>query len=301
MYPLMRARWLIIVLLFPLTLQAKHFFEIGLHGGLAAWDAQTTYVNSQLGYNAGAHIYYAYQSPYVIGLRTGLVLDHHNTGFGKTNYEDTYTTIDVEDQQMQIDYTIGTLTERSKIWSVGIPLQLSLTGWNCTLLAGAKAVLPLTATWHQKAENAALSVYYPAYDNRVYEAFPLAASRHFEMANDGNWTMPAVQWWIATELNYAIPVHRADRHVSYIVVGVYFDYCLSKLTPAQSDAQSLITLTDTRDGFPLSRILTPVIEATRQDAKLVHTCALFDLGIKLSYAISPYSPSRKSTSACRCW
>lgn len=297
----MRPRCLLILLLLPLTMQAKHLFEVGLHGGLAAWDAQTTYINSQLGYNAGAHMYYAYRSPYIIGLRTGLVLDHHNAGFGKTNYEDSYTTIDVENQPMQIDYTIGTLSERYHMWSVGIPLQLSLSRWGFTLLAGAKAVLPLTATWNQKAKNAALSVYYPDYDNRIYEAFPLAASRHFEMENDGNMKRPIVQCWLTTELNYALQLHtNSKNHHSYLIVGAYFDYCLSKMPTTQSYAQSLIMLTDTRDGFPLSRILTSVMESNRQGAPLVSQCTLFDVGIKISYALSPYDTSPIRSRSCHC-
>ena len=294
-------RWLLILLLLPGMVHAKHYFEVGVHGGLAGWDAQTVYVNPSVGYNAGGQLFYSYHSPYVIGLRTGLTLDHYNAGFGKTNYEDTYTTIDVENQRMQVDYSIGTLSERYYMWSVGIPLQLAFSKWGFTLLAGAKAVLPLTATWKQIAGNAALSVYYPDYDNRVYEAFPLAASRHFEMANDGYMRRPLIQWWLTGEFNYTLPLKTNSRHYySYLIVGAYFDYCLTKMTPEAANRASLIMLTDTRDGFPLSRVLTPVMEGRRQGAQLVNNCTLFDVGIKISYAISPYDSSSQPENACRC-
>ena len=59
-------------------------------------------------------------------------------------------------------------------------------------------------------------------------------------------------------------------------------------------------LTDTRDGFPLQRILTPVIEANRQGSKLVTNVGMYDLGIKISYAISPYDPLKAAKRTCHC-
>lgn len=297
----MRRAILYILLLLPLMTHAEHLFEMGVHGGLAGLSSQPIYVNTKVGFNGGAQLYYNYLSPYVIGFRTGITLDCHNAGFGKTNYEDHYSTIDVENQPMDIDYTIGHLSERYTTWSVGIPLQLALSNKNILFLVGAKAVFPLTNNWKQTVKNAALSVYYPTYDNRVYESYPLAASRDFSMSQTGKLNLPKVQWWLAMELSYILPLNTGSRNSrSYLIVGAYFDYCLSKYTPARSDAESLIMLTDTRDGFPLQRILTPVMEAKRQDRKLVNTFTLFDVGIKISYAIAPYDPYRRNSRSCNC-
>ncbi len=298
----MRRLMLSIVLILPLLAHAEHLFEMGVHGGVAAWSSQPVYIQSQMGLNGGAHIYYNYLSPYVIGFRIGLSCDYHQAGFRKINYEDHYSTIDVENQQMEVDYLIGNLSERYTTWSVGVPVQVALSAKNVLFLAGIKAAFPLTNRWKQSAENAALSVFYPAYDNRVYEAYPLAASRNFAMYNEGRLALPKVLWWATAELSYKIPINKNSRtHNSYIVVGVYGDYCLSKFTPARSEAISIITLTDTRDGFPLQRILTPVMEANRQGQKLVSQMALFDVGIKISYAISPYdASSQPKTTPCRC-
>ena len=280
---------------------AEHLFEAGVHGGLSGWSAQPIYVSKQLGFNGGAQLYYNYLSPRVIGFRTGLSLDCHTAGFGKTNYEDHYTAIDVENQRMEIDYTIGKLSERYTLWSVGLPLQLALSKKDILFLIGARAVFPLTNSWKQTVNSAALSVYYPDYDNRIYESYPLAASRDFAMTNTGKLNLPKVQWWFATELNYIIPLNNRSRtHRSYIIVGAYFDYCFSKHSPTHSDAESLIMLTDTRDGFPLQRILTPIMEANRQNRQLINQCAFFDVGLKISYAISPYNASRHSSSSCHC-
>lgn len=299
----MRRLMLSIVLILPLLAHAEHLFEMGVHGGVTAWSSQPVYVQSQMGLNGGAHLYYNYLSPYVIGFRIGLSCDYHQAGFRKINYEDHYSTIDVENQQMEVDYLIGNLSERYTTWSIGVPVQLAFSAKNVLLfLAGIKAAFPLTNSWKQSAENAALSVFYPAYGNRVYEAYPLAASRNFAMYNEGRLALPKVLWWATAELSYKIPINKNSRtHNSYIVVGVYGDYCLSKFTPARSDAVSMIMLTDTRDGFPLQRILMPVMEANRQGQKLVSQMALFDVGIKISYAISPYdASSQPKTTSCRC-
>lgn len=298
----MKRIYLILSLFFmPFSLRAEHLFEAGVHGGIAGWNAQSHYVNPSVGFHGGAQIYYTYLSPRVIGLRTGVTFDSHHPGFGKMNYDDHYSTIDVENQQMDIDYTIGNLYEKYSIWSVGVPVQLAFTKKRFTFYAGAKAVFPLSNQWKQTADKAALSVYYPYYDNRIYESYPLSASRDFKQENEGKMTLPKVQWWLALELNYTIPLNTwATRFRSYIMVGAYFDYCFSKHTPSRSMAESLIMLTDTRDGFPLQRVLTPVLEANRQGRKLVTDCSLYDVGIKISYAISPYDAHSAAKKSCNC-
>ena len=181
----MRRALLYIMLLFPLVAYAEHLFEMGVHGGVAGLSTQPVYVNTQVGYNVGAQLYYNYLSPYVIGFRSGVVLDCHNAGYGRQKYQDHYSTTDVDGQQMDIDYTIGSLSERYTTWSVGVPLQLALSRKRTLFLVGAKAVFPFATTWKQSANHASLSVYYPDYENRVEESYPLAASRDFTMTQSG--------------------------------------------------------------------------------------------------------------------
>ena len=298
----MKQKHLILLFFFlPISAYAEHVFEAGLHGGAAGWNAQTNYVSPRAGFHGGAQIYYTYFSPRIIGFRTGATFDFHQPGFGKLNYEDSYSTIDVEGQQMDIEYSIGRLNEKQAISSVGIPIQLAFSKKRFTFFAGAKAVFPLANKWSQTVENAALSVYYPDYDNRIYDSYPLAASRDFKQSNTGKLELPKVQWWLSLELSYAIPLNTwAVHYRSYLMVGAYFDYCFNKYTPSRSMAESLIMLTDTRDGFPLQRVLTPVWEANRQGRKLVTDCSLFDVGIKISYAISPYDAHEKAKKSCNC-
>lgn len=298
----MRRTILIIgLLIISFYLQAQHFLEAGMRGGIASWSAQTNYVSAFPNVHAGIEIAYAYRSPQVVGLRTGLTIDRHQTAFGRNNYEDTYRTLDVDNQIMQVDYTIGRLREKYTVWSVGIPLQLGFSWDNFNLYIGPKIVFPLSGTWNEQADNAALSVYYPDYNNRIYEAFPLAASQHFSETNKGTMTLPFIQWWIATEVNYSLLVKSAKNHRSYIQIGVYFDYALTHSVPEYSSAESLIMLSDTRYGFPLQRMLTPILNGNRQGQTLINHYTLFDVGIKISYALSPYDrETRQKSFPCRC-
>lgn len=289
------------ILLMPLMVMAQHAFEVGVRGGVAAWSSQTHYVRPLPHMHAGLEIGYAYHSPQVIGFRAALTLDRHQTSFGKTNYEDSYQTIDVDNQLMQIDYTISSLKETYAFWSVGVPVQLSFTWEQFSLALGPKFVFPLAATWHETVNHAALSVYYPDYDNRVYESIPLAASQDFQMEEKGKLTMPKIQYWLASELTYAIPLNTYTRNLnSFLTVGVYVDYCFSGVSIVPNEAESLIMLTDTRDGVPLQRILSPVLSSSRQKEALVSHATLLDVGIKIAYTISPYNPFSRRAQKCHC-
>lgn len=294
--------FLIGLIVLPMMVRAQHNLELGLRGGVAGWSSGTNYVAGTPGLHAGIEAAYTFRSPYVVGFRIGLTADRHACGFGKAGYEDSYQTIDVENEVMQVDYTIGQLNEQYTIWSVGIPLQLVFAWEQVRLALGPKVVCPLSCTWSEHVRNAELSVYYPLYDNRVYEAYPLAASRNFSMDNDGTLQLPKVQVWGALEGCYTIPLDNDSRKFSSsIVVGVYVDYCFTRYTPDRSDAISLIMLTDTRDGFPLQRVLTPVMIANRQGRPLVANCALFDAGIKIAYAFSSSTSSRRTSQSCHCF
>ena len=297
----MRLRLYIVLLLLPAYLGAGNMYEVGIRAGMANWNAQTEYVQAQPGIHAGIEAAYTWLAPHFAGIRIGLTVDRHACAFGKTGYTDSYQTIDVENQTMQVDYTIGRLHEEYSVWSAGIPVQIVFNWDNLRLCAGPKAVFPLSpCRWYEKAEGAQLSVYYPDYDNRVYEAYPLAASRHFEEYREGTKQLPVVQWWLAAEMTYTIPLVTSAKHYGGLSIGVYFDYCFSNLAHSHSDAVSLLMLSDTRDGFPLHRIMTPVIESNRQGEPLVNNCSMYDAGIKIAWTITPFNPHNNSRYGCKC-
>ena len=296
-----RPVWFIVCMCLPVTVSAQHLFEAGLRGGLAAWSARTDYVSARPNLHAGLDVAYVYHSPHVIGFRAGLTVDYHQTAFAKTDYTDSYRTIDVDNQRMQIDYTVGSLRESYRFWSVGVPVQIALSWRNISFSIGPKFVFPLSSSWTENADHASLSVYYPDYDSRVLDSYPLAASQDFSAQNEGVLTMPKIQYWLASELTYTFQLNSYSTRLStFMVVGLYFDYSFSGLSIDHNKAESLVTLTDTRDGFPLQRVLSPVLTSSRQGEHLVSRCALFDIGIKLSVALAPYNPHRPTVRRCNC-
>ncbi|MBQ4395186.1 MAG: hypothetical protein II825_07830 [Paludibacteraceae bacterium] len=284
----------------PLTVSAEHLFEVGLRTGLSGFDAQCRYVSPVPDLHAGLQLSYSYQSSHIIGFRVAATIDRNKAGFGKTGYADTYSVIDVENESMQVDYSIGRLREMHTTWSVGIPLQLALAKNRFSFFLGPKMVFPFQSTWTETAQNAALSVYYPKYNNRIYNSYPLAASPSFRETQRGTQVLPKIQYWIAAELSYDVLVHTGRRTKSYLSLGVYFDYCASSVSADPSDRISLLMLSDTRDGFPLQRIMTPVVSAFRQGRRLVTSRNPFDVGIKISYRFAPYNPRRQAFKVCHC-
>lgn len=296
---------LIGLVLLPVLVHAESIFEVGLRGGLAGWRASTNYVVMQPYVHGGLELAYRYHSPYYFSLRVGVTVDEHMCGFSKRNYEDSYQVKDIEKQTMQVDYKIGRLQERYSTLSVGVPVQIGATFKEWSFFAGPKVVLPLMGSWQETLKDAELSVYYPDYDNRVYESVPLGATRHFAMKDEGKITMaelPKPEWWIAAEINYTHYVKTGRNHHSFIVFGLYADVSLTDRPINRSEAESLVMLTATRDPFvPLERQLTStVLGANRQGAALVNRCSLFDVGIKIAYAISPYNPYKANPHKCNC-
>lgn len=280
---------------------AEHVFEVGARGGIAGWNGSHTYVGTRVNAHAGAQFSYTWYSSRVVGLCIGATADMHRTGFAKNDYTDSYSTIDVEGKEMQIDYSIGSLNETYTSFSAGIPLQVAFFGNGWSFLVGPKVVFPLTTSWHEQADNAALSVYYPEIDNRIEESYPLAATRSFAMSNSGTAQRQKVEWWLAAELDYMLPLNTAPKHVSGLSFGIYFDYGFSTNTNSNTLHPTLISLSDTRDGFPLTRTIVSVMEAERQGKALVTNYRLFDVGIKISYFISPHPQYGGRKKACNCW
>lgn len=291
----------ILLLVMPLQADAEHLFEAGVRAGIAGYNAQCTYVEPLTGWQAGILLSYTYHSPYVIGLRIAATFNRHQAGFYKSGYTDSYTTIDVEIDRMQIDYTIGSLREVHSAWSVGIPLQMAFSWGRWNLYLGPEIVLPLQSRWTETANNAALSVYYPKQDNRVYESYPLAAARSFSETQNGIGTKKQQQWWLSAEFCYDLPIYTSAGHHSYISIGVYADYSLARETEEPSDRISLLMLSDTREGFPLHRIMTPIVSALRQDKRLVTSNNLFDIGIKITFRLAPYNHLKRNAKTCHCY
>ena len=296
-----RIAYTILLLLLPLAASAEHLFELGLRAGLSDYDARCTYVKPVPGMHAGLLAGYSYRSPQGIGARLGVAIDSHRAGFGKTGYTDTYTVIDVEGDPMQVDYTIGLLRENYTVWSVSLPLQLAFSWSHFNLYLGPEIVFPFRTSWQETAGNAGLSVYYALQDNRVYHSYPLAASPSFRETQEGVQTRLEVQYGLSAELSYDMHLHTSRRTKSYLSVGIYLDYSFTSIRDTPSDRLSLLMLSDTQNGFPLRRILTPVVSSNRRGKRLVTSRRPFALGIKITYRIAPYSARKQKTKKCHCF
>lgn len=318
-------KYITLCLLLPLAAHAEHLFEAGFRAGMAGYDARCYYVTTLPAMHAGLQLSYAFHSSRIFGFRIAATLDRHQAAFHKFNYTDSYSVMDVEGEPFQVDYSIAYLSENYTTWSVGIPVQLALSHKHFYLYFGPKIVLPFSCRWTESAQNAALSVYFPLQDNRVYNSFPLAASPSFHESQKGH-LIPHFQYCFAAELGYDIPLHTSfhtrshtshtshtsfhtrysrtrsylSQTTSYLSIGFYFEYSFTPLPVAPSDRISLLMLSPTQEGFPLHRLLTPVLSAQRQGLPLVVSPRPFVFGIKLSYRLSPDNSRSSSLHPCRC-
>lgn len=300
----MRKSFLILSLfLVPCSLlHARSYLELGARVGLAGLTYDSDYGGTSPGYNAALDLGYLYKSPYWIAFRVGASIEAASSSYRKTDYEDQYTTTDVEDQTMQVRYTIGTLRERHSHYTASFPIQVGFHIDKFTFLVGPRFTLPFGGTWKQTASDAALAVYYPSYNNLVEDSYPLAASPSFEMEQSGKLVLPDWQCSLSGELTYDFLISsRYGKTESFVSVGVYFDAGLMTApTYPDNDRWGILHLTDTRDGFPLSRIMTPVLQAWREEHPLVAKFRTFDVGFKVAYRLTSAPRQRQTHHGCNC-
>ncbi len=308
----MRKSLTILLFILPLSLlHARHFLDIGAKVGLSGLTYQTDYGTTAPGYHAGLEMGYLYKSPYWIAFRLGAGIESASSAYRKTNYQDSYSVIDVENETMVIQYNIGTLRETHYTYNASFPLQVGFSihpsfaqsgGDSFTFLIGPRFSIPLHGSWKEKATNAALAVFYPKYNNLIEESYPLAADRSFEMEAKGDLTLPKWQCSLAGELTYDFLISsQYGKTESFISVGLYFDAGLTS-APTYPDANrnGILRLSDTRDGFPLTRTMTPVLQAWREDKPLVAKFGTFDVGVKVAYRLTSAPRQKRKVHGCNC-
>lgn len=293
---------IVVMLLALVPTYARHFLEVGARVGLAGLTYQTDYGSTVPGYHAALDIGYLYKSPYWIAFRVGATIETASSSYRKAHYEDAYTVTDVENETMTVQYNIGVLRERHYAYTASFPIQLGFHIQRFTFLVGPRITLPLSASYKQTASDAALSVYYPKYNNLVEESYPMAASRSFEMEAKGDLKLPTYQWSLAGELTYDFLISsQYGKSESFISVGVYFDAGLTSApTYANNEQYGILRLTDTRDGFPLTRLMTPVLQAWREEQPLVAKFGSFDVGFKVAYHLTSAPRQKRTTHGCNC-
>lgn len=293
----------ILLLTLPFSMvQARHFLEVGARIGLSGLTYKTDYGTTLPGYHAGLDAGYLYKSPYWIAFRVGASIGTASSSYRKAGYEDSYTVNDVENETMKIQYHIGVLRERHYTYTASFPLQIGFHIQHFTFLVGPRITLPFSGSWKETATDAALAVYYPKYDNLVEESYPLAASRSFEMVTKGDLKLPDYQWDLTGELTYDFLISSCyGKTEHFITVGIYFDAGMtSASTYPDNDRKGIMYLSDTRDGFPLTRHMTPVLEAWREEKPLVAKFNRFDVGFKVAYRLTSAPRQKRTAHGCNC-
>ena len=293
---------ILFLLLSVSSIQARHFFEVDARLGLAGLTYVTDYGGTMPGYHAAIDVGYLYKSPYWIAFRFGAGIETGSSSYRKSHYKDSYSVMDVENEQMVIQYNIGVLRERHYNYTASFPFQIGFHIQQFTFLVGPRITLPLYGSYKQTASDAALAVYYPKYNNLVEESYPLAASRSFDMEAKGDLKLPTWQCSLTGELTYDFLISsQYGKSESFISVGVYFDAGLTSApTYPDPDRNGILHLTDTRDGFPLSRIMTPVLQAWREEKPLVAKFSGFDVGFKVAYRLTSAPRQKRRVHGCNC-
>lgn len=284
-------------------LHARHYFELGARIGLGGLVYDCNYGHTSPGYHASFDLGWLYRSPYWFAIRAGASIEAASSVYKKAGYQDQYATIDVENMLMEVRYDIGRLRETHRYYAVSFPLQIGITRRGFTGLIGPRFSVPFGGTWHETVSNAALAVYYPRYNNLVEESYPLAASRDFDMKAEGNLSLPKWRCSLSGELTYDFLLSsQYGKTDAYLSVGLYFDvWLITAPTTLNNDRWGILHLTDTRDGFPLSRIMTPVLEAWREEAPLVNSLRAFDVGIKAAVHLTAAPKQKHLHPGCNCY
>ena len=285
-----------------LSAYGRSYLDIGARIGLGGLAYDCNYGSTSPGYHAAFDLGYLYKSPYWIAFRVGATIEAASSSYRKVGYEDQYTVTDVENEQMNIRYTIGVLRERHSWYDVSFPVQVGFHIDRFTFLVGPRFTLPLGGSWKETINDAALAVYYPKYDNIIEESVPLAASKSFNMEQSGDMVLNKWDCSLSGELTCDLLIHsQYGKAESYLSVGVYFDAGLTT-TPTFPDQAKygILHLTDTRDGFPLTRIATPVLSAWREETPLVNKFRTFAVGFKVAYRLTTAPRARKTHKGCNC-
>lgn len=298
----MKRLLLAILLLVPCLLHARSYLEAGARLGLAGLTYDCEYGGTMPGYHAALDIGYLYRSPYWVAFRVGASVEAMSSSYYKRHYQDEYTATDTESETMVVQYDIGVLRERHRNYAVSFPVQLGFHLQRFTFLIGPRFTVPFGGSWKQTASDAALAVYYPKYDNLVEEAYALAASRSFEMEAKGDLALPKWQCSLSGELTYDLLLSsHYGKSESFISFGVYFDACLTPApTTAVEERYGILRLSDMADGLPLSRFMTPVLQAWRDERPIVAKFGNFDVGFKVAYHLTSAPRQRRTHRGCNC-
>lgn len=267
-------------------------FTIAARLGMAGLTYQTDFGIMKPGINTGIELTYAMFLNDVVGIRFGLNLAYSSSTFEAINYSDKYTVIDVEEDVMDVYYSINKLTERHTQLLVEFPLQLAMRFDPISINVGPKFVIPIVKKYQERLEGVDLRCYYPAYDVEIDQALALATGKNGEIfLADELVHMPAIWCTLSADFSYNIALKSGNE----LGIGLYVDYALNNYHVPKTSNLSLLSITDTHAGVPVSRIVSSVLQSNHaaSNKQVVTDFGYLCGGFKLSYNIMPNSSSNK--------
>ena len=149
-------------------------------------------------------------------------------------------------------------------------------------------MFPLYMHRTTRAYNADLWCTYPYYESTVDEALALRAGlRGLQQTSSRENMLPVLWYAISLETGYDVYQHVARLRTSSwgLRVSVYADVAINEYEVAKTSNLSVLTLTDTRDGIPVERVLESVLRSNKGYSPLVQSYRYWACGVKLTFLL----------------
>lgn len=266
-----------------------HQMELSLCGGVSGLTYKSDFGGLEPGGNTGFDMAYILMGKYV-GFRVGAALDYSVSKFVKSGYTDGYSAINVQGSPIDVSYNLY-LSESHRQTYVSVPLQLGIGVGDWRLFIGPKVMYNLSARYKESLDYAEVDVYYPEYDVTIYDALAYSTLSQQHVARGKMNDFRKLWYGLAAETDYQFELGRSGK---YLGVGVYLDYGFNAFNVSPSDNMTLLWLTDTRDGVPVSREFSAALEANHHQSggqQLIRSFRYFDCGVKVSFLLSRESSS----------
>ncbi len=254
----------------------RHYLEISGNAGVTSFVGNPTQGYFAPSYNAGLGFYYIMRSMKAhVGLRTGLSAQTSENRFMADNYTDTYATEDLNNNPMDVTYTLRTVDEKINQVYFTIPLQFSAFGNNFNFHIGPQISIPLFDYTRQNIYNGTLSC--STHPNDPNYSSGMIERQELTVKNDK--VLPKVWIMLASEISYDVVF--AERFA--LNFGIYADYALNSFSVETSNQPSLLTLQETQTGSGvLTRTTTSALRAQYKNQPLIDKFGYFSAGLKIA-------------------
>ena len=267
----------------------KHRLSFHLGGGYGGMRFRDDFVDYSMkgGGQIGAR-YSLFLNKY-FGFRTGLDFSFSTSNAHADYFEDYYTKIDEENDELRYDYSIDEVDEKYRLYLFQLPVQMVGKFGNFTTGLGLKFAIPVLA-YDQTLSGITNTGYYPAYDVLVDDSWVIAAGYYKNLASEHSYTRCQVIFIATADVEYDIKLN--DK--LSLGIGAYFDYSTSPLsargrhiTDAASAGEALLSTTN---KVPVQFEGKSMVSAMKENEsnEVVYDIRYFSAGLKVSLNINWY-------------